>query len=99
MKRKSKPEHSLLQMIESEFKVMSAYIDGNSKCEIIRDGQSVSQHIQGPLTYEIVMQIYQNMEVYFQHLGSVLPTKLPRFVSEYNGLVKLCEEKRKNEIV
>ena len=87
----------LLELIEEGFKLMKAYINGDSKCEIIADGQPVSQHIHGPPSYDMVLQTYENTDVLLGQLGPICPLKLPRLVAEYNDLIKLCEQKREQK--
>jgi len=93
--RKS-PAMPCIEMIEESMKLMRAYINSDSKTEIIIDGQSVSQHINGPPTYEDVLQTVEatseSRYSYFRQLGSIVPEHLSK--KEFERLFGLYENLR-----
>lgn len=98
--RKGSARH-LLRLFQEGLNVLDAYFTERKNIEIIYDRQPISQHIQGPVNYDIVIQTYQNIDEYLKQLGAFavageVPKKdFERLVYQRNILVKLCEDKRK----
>ena len=90
------PIKPLLRRIEDSIELMVAYINLDSKTELIVDGQLINQHIHGPLTYDYVLQTIEatseSKDSYFKQLGSMAPKYISK--REFKKLFKEYGELR-----